>query len=106
MSDRPSYRQITAAAGSSFAAMLIGGWVLSVSCDLVEIGLTGFDRAVCEGPIPSVGLLLVVFAPLATAVAGLVSLEHHRTTLPFYSLWVGSVVLGATLLTTALTLEG
>ena len=102
----PSYRQIAAAAGTSFAAMLVGGWVLWVHCDLVEFGLTGFHRAVCEGPIPSVGVLLVLFAPLATAVAGLVSLEHDRTTLPFYSLWIASLVLGATLLTTALMLDG
>jgi hypothetical protein len=85
--------------------MLIGGWALWLHCELAEFGLTGFERSICEGPIPGIGMLLVLFAPLGTAVAGLVSREYGRSASPFYGLWVGSAVVGCAFLIAAFAFE-
>jgi hypothetical protein len=74
--------------------VLVGGWALWLGCDLKETGLTGFSQTVCEGPVPGIGLSLVLLAPLGTAAAGLVSREYDKTPWPFYIAWAAGIALG------------
>jgi len=95
----PSYLLIGIAAATIFPLMLMGGFTLWLDCGMTETGLRGFHRSVCDGPLPGIGALLVLFAPLGTAVAGLVSLEYERSAVPFYVLWGGSIVVALAFLT-------
>jgi hypothetical protein len=101
----PDYALIGIAAATIFPLMLMGGYGLWLHCDLIEVEITGFHRSVCHGALPGIGVLLILFAPLGTAVAGLVSREHGRSPVPFYVLWAGSIVVALALLTLAGVLD-
>ena len=102
---QPSYSRIVTAAATTFIALFLGAGGLSLHCQLLEVEVKGFERTMCEGPIEPIALLLILIAPVGTTFAGLLSREHDRRGWPFYTLWVGTILLGIVLFATAQAFE-
>jgi hypothetical protein len=93
MAAAPSDKAMVVAAATTFVLLALGALLLRMHCDLT-LGMTGFERTVCEGRSTfGVYALLLVALPVGTLIAGSIS---RRTGWPFvfYAAWTTSALFG------------